>query len=371
MLSVLSIAAMSLWLLIVVLPWRPWSTREVLEYDSGDASRSAGLEDVTVVIPARNEAQLIHTTLLALAAQGPQVNVIVIDDHSDDGTAAQAGSVNALEHLEVIPSDPLPEGWSGKLWALQQGLARVRTRYMLLLDADISVDPGVLATLLAKLRSGEARFVSVMASLRMESVWERLLMPAFIFYFRMLYPFQLANSADRRFAAAAGGCIVLETETLRSLGGFAAIRGAVIDDCALAACFKNAGYRTWIGLSHRVVSLRRYERLAPIWEMVARTAYAQLRYSPLYLVFCIGLLVLLYWIPVLAILAPAPPQLPALISCAAMYFIYLPTLRFYGINPAWGLTQPLIASLYLMMTFSSALRYWRGERSRWKGRVYR
>lgn len=330
-------------------------------------SESGGL---TVVIPARNEAAYIRPTLLALAAQGGSPKIIVVDDHSDDDTAHQALSVPPLD-VEVIPSAALPEGWSGKLWALEQGLARVDTRYVLFLDADIGLAPGTLAALVGKLRQQGAGFVSVMASLRMESAWEKLLMPAFIFFFKMLYPFALANSADRRFSAGAGGCILVETDVLRAIGGLSPMRDAVIDDCALAARIKCAGYRIWIGLSRGVVSHRRYRSLEPIWEMVARTAFTQLHYSALYLALCTVAMVLMYWVPVAAILAPAPPQLPALIACAAMFFTYLPTLRFYGLNPAWGLAQPLVAALYLAMTWSSASRYWRGVRSQWKGRVYR
>lgn len=369
MLSFLSIAAAALWLVIVLLPWRPWGTREILDvetpgagfYDSGE---------LTVVIPARNESAQLRPTLLSLAAQGAAPKVVVVDDHSDDDTVDQALSVSQLD-VEVIRSAALPEGWSGKLWALEQGLARVHTRYALLLDADIGLAPGTLAALQGKLREQGAGLVSVMASLRMESPWEKLLMPPFIFFFKMLYPFALANSADRRFSAGAGGCILVEMDVLRAIGGLTPIRDALIDDCALAARVKNAGYRIWIGLSRHIVSHRRYQTLAPIWEMVARTAFTQLHYSLLYLALCTALMVLLYWIPVVAILVPAPPQLPAVIACAAMYFIYLPTLRFYGLSALWGLAQPVVAALYLAMTWSSAMRYWRGERSRWKGRVYR
>lgn len=367
-LSFLSFVAASGWLAILLLPWRPWSTREVLEAEA--AAHPSGFSDLTVLIPARNEAAQIGTTLLALVAQGGSPKVIVVDDHSDDDTAERASSVTALS-LEVIRSDPLPEGWSGKLWALQQGLAQVTTRHTLLLDADISLEPGMLSSLLRMRERQGAGFVSVMASLRMQSFWEKLLMPAFVHFFKMLYPFHLANSGNLRFSAGAGGCILVETEVLRAIGGFSSIRNELIDDCALAATVKKAGHRIWVGLSRGVVSHRRYEQLEPIWDMVARTAFTQLRYSPVYLALCTALMLILYWVPVIAILAPAPPQLPALLACSVMFFTYLPILRFYGLGAAWGLAQPFVAALYLAMTWSSALRYWRGERSRWKGRVYR
>lgn len=367
LLSVLSLVAAAAWLGVLLLPWRPWGTREVLEPESGF---SADLDDLTVLIPARNEAGYVRATLLSLVAQGGTPKVIVIDDHSEDGTVEESSSVGSLD-LRVIPADPLPEGWSGKLWALEQGLAAVNTRYTLLLDADISLAPGMLPALLNRLREEGAGLVSVMATLRMESLWEKLLMPAFIHFFKMLYPFALANSADRRFSAAAGGCILVETEVLRAIGGFGAIREELIDDCALADRVKKAGHRIWIGLSRSVVSHRRYETLQPIWEMVARTAFTQLRYSPLNLALCTALMMILYWVPPAAILLPAPPLLPAVIACVAMFLIYLPTLQFYGLNAAWGLAQPVIALLFLAMTWTSALRYRRGERSRWRGRVYR
>ncbi len=368
-LSLLSFVCAAIWIVILSLPWRPWSMREVLEAEP-ESKPVPGDAEVTVLIPARNESAVIRKTLQSLAAQGGSFKTIVVDDRSDDDTVEQARAVSSL-NLEVIRGADLPEGWSGKLWALEQGLERVDTRYVLLLDADISLAPGTLAALLAPLRASKAGLVSVMAWVRKESIWDRLLKPAFIFFFKMLYPFHLANSADRRFSAAAGGCILAEMAAIRTIGGIGAIRGELIDDCALAARVKQAGIRTWIGVSHSVVSHRRYERLEPIWDMVARTAYSQLRYSPLLLGLCTALMVLLYWVPVIAILAPAPPQLPALIACVAIYFCYLPTLRFYGLNAGWGLAQPLIAALYLAMTWTSALRCWRGERSRWKGRSYR
>lgn len=367
-LSSLSILAVAAWLGILLLPWRPWSTREVLELEP--AADAADLGEITVLIPARNEATQIRSTLRSIADQGGAPKVIVIDDHSDDGTAESAASVTSID-LQVFASAPLPEGWSGKSWALEQGLARVKTRYTLLLDADISLAPGTLAALLQTLRIRGAGFVSVMASLRMQTFWEKLLMPAFIHFFRMLYPFHLANSPNPRFSAGAGGCILAETEALRTVGGWSSIRGELIDDCALAGRIKAAGYRTWIGLSRSVASRRSYETLEPIWEMVARTAFTQLRYSPLYLALCTVAMLVLYWVPLIAILAPAPPQLSAVGACILMFSVYLPTLRFYGLNAAWGLTQPLIAAFFLGMTWTSALRYWRGERSRWKGRTYR
>jgi hopene-associated glycosyltransferase HpnB len=367
-LTILTWVSACIWLVIAVLPWRPWAVREVLsEPDAVPAAHD--FSDLTIVIPARNEAEHIGMTLMSLAAQGGAPKIILIDDHSDDGTVHSASSVSKLD-LQILRSEPLPDGWSGKLWALEQGLARVGTRYALLLDADIALEPGTLRSLLQRRAQEDVSFLSVMASLRMVSFWEKLLMPAFVNFFKMLYPFHLANSPDRRFSAGAGGCILIEIAALRAIGGLESIRGELIDDCALAAKVKQAGYRTWIGLSRDVVSHRSYQGLRPIWEMVARTAYTQLRYSPIYLVLCTLLMATLYWVPILAIAAPARFQLPAIVASAIMFATYLPTLRFYRRNAAWTLAQPVIAALYIAMTWSSALRYWRGERSRWKGRVY-
>jgi hopene-associated glycosyltransferase HpnB len=366
-LSFLSLAAACTWSAVALLPWRPWAVREVLRVQPEGLPPE--FDDLTVVIPARNEAGQIGTTLAALAEQGGVLTIILVDDHSEDGTAERALSVPGL-NLEILHSEPLPDGWSGKLWALEQGIRRVRTRYTLLLDADIAVLPGALNSLLRQHERERASFLSVMARLRTESVWEKLLMPAFVYFFKMLYPFRLANSADPRFSAGAGGCIFVETAVLEAIGGVAPIRDALIDDCALAAKVKRAGYRTWIGLSHAVVSHRRYEGLAPIWEMVARTAFTQLRYSVLNLLICTVLLAMLFWVPVVGLgVEPAEPS--AWVACSIMALTYMPTLRFYDRHGTWAFAMPIVAALYLAMTWSSALRYWRGERSRWKGRVYR
>lgn len=275
--------ASGIWSVVLILPWRPWLNREVLH-----AERNGGgveLNDVTVVIPARDEAEVIGQTLAALKDQGTGLRVVLVDDGSADGTADAARCVEGLD-LAVLRNETLPPGWSGKLWALEQGASRVGTEYTVLLDADIVLLPGVLSALRNKMRGENIQFASVMASLRMTNAWEKLLMPAFVYFFKMLYPFALANSPDRRFAAAAGGCIMLETRLLGQIGGFASIHGALIDDCTLAKTVKAAGARTWIGLSREVASLRPYDTLADVWEMIARTAFTQLRYSAWLLTAC-------------------------------------------------------------------------------------
>lgn len=364
----LSAAAVLIWGTTLFLPWMPWRTREVLE--AGESDLAYDLSDITVVIPARNEAEVIADTLASLKRQGEGLNVIVVDDESSDGTAGIARAAG-LSALTVIESKSLPAGWTGKLWAQEQGLRQVETDLTLLLDADIALRPGMIKSLKQKFLQGDAQFISLMAVLRLESFWEKLLMPSFIYFFKMIYPFALANQPSSRMAAAAGGCILVETEALRKVGGMATIKDAVIDDCTLAKTIKKAGYNTWIGLTHGAVSLRPYGDLAEIWHMVARTAYTQLRYSPLYLLACSVLMLLLYWWPMFALFYFSwVGTVLNLISLVIMSVLMVPTLRFYSLSPLWALTMPVVAGLYLMMTWTSAFRYWRGERSRWKGRSY-
>ena len=365
----ISISAV-LWAVLLMLPWKPWRVRETLEPEN--PSTDHDLTDVTVVIPARDEAPVIGATLRALAAQGRNLSVILVDDHSCDGTAQEA--LRAIpEGLLVISGKGLPDGWSGKLWAQQQGLHHVATPMTLLLDADIELAPGVLGRLLDKAREENLHLVSLLAAPHLSHFWEKLLMPAFVYFFKVLYPFALANSKNSKVAAAAGGCMMMETQVVKAIGGVEGIKGAIIDDCALARTVKSSGYRIWVGLSRAVSSQRPYYDLPEVWNMVARTAFTQLRYSVGLLVACTFVMLLLFWAPVLILPFAGDDlvQWAALTALALMLISYLPTLCFYGRNPVWALTMPLAAALYLMMTWSSAIRYWKGERSRWKGRVYR
>jgi hopene-associated glycosyltransferase HpnB len=352
---------------VVLLPWRPWSTRESL--DAAYDSHAADLSDITVLVPARNEAAVIGETLAGLAAQGGNLKVLVIDDESSDGTA-NVVDASGLPGIGLVAGQPLAPGWSGKLWALEQGRERVRTPLTLLLDADIVLKPGILSALRRKLQADQLDMVSLMAHLGMQSLHERLLLPAFVYFFKLIYPFGLANDSRRKTAAAAGGCILVRTEALDRIGGFSAVKDALIDDCSLAAAVKAAGGRTWIGLTHSAVSRRRYTT-ADIWNMVARTAYTQLRYSPALLAACTVLMTLYYLAPPSAMLGllPADAALGAATYLLAV-LPYVPTLRYYRLSVFWALLLPLIAAWYLAMTWSSAVRYYRGERSRWKGRVY-
>ncbi|WP_051747975.1 glycosyltransferase [Nevskia soli] len=361
----LAAPAAIIWFGTLLAPWRPWSTRERIEPDAA-AADGADLADITVLIPARDEAEVIGTTLSGLQAQGRGLQVVLVDDQSTDATARIAAS---FPNTRIISGKPLPQGWAGKLWALEQGKAEVRTPLTLLLDADIELRPGLLAALLRHKRAHGLHFVSLMADLRRTSFWDRLLLPAFVYYFKLLYPFALSNSRFRHVAAAAGGCILVDTAALEKAGAFAGLRDALIDDCTLARQVKNAGHRTWVGLSRGVVSLRPYGSLGSIHEMVARSAFTQLYYSNLLLLLVTVIFAAAYWLPLAALFVPGAQALAAA-ALLAMALGYWPTLRYYGLSPLWLLLAPLGATLYLAMTWSSAIRYWRGTRSRWKGRVY-
>jgi hopene-associated glycosyltransferase HpnB len=361
------------------LPWQPHRTRERLE-PSGDASASVDLDNVAVLIPARNEAAVIERTLVSLGRQGRGLAVVLVDDQSTDGTAAvadraAAAAASAPFGLRVVAGAALPPGWAGKLWALEQGLAHVDRPYLLLLDADIELGAGMLVALRAQLEARDAVLVSIMAELHCETFWERLLAPPFVLFFKLLYPFALANDEASRVAAGAGGCMFLRTSVLRDVGGFAAIRGALIDDCGLAAALKKRG-RTWLGLSHAVRSHRAYG-FCDFWRMVSRSAFTQLRYSALLLLATTAAMLVFFVAPVVALLAaplaasvPAAAGLLGLAALAAASLAYRPIVRFYRLPAPWALTLAAAAVLFLAMTWDSALRYWRGTRATWKNRDY-
>jgi len=361
------LAALLLWLVILALPWRPWRARESL--DAAPDRDAPDLSDVTVLIPARNEAAVIGATLNALAAQGRGLKVMLVDDQSGDGTADIAAAAG-LENLTVLPGAPLPTGWTGKLWAQEQGWRLIDSRLTLLLDADIELAPGTLAALRRKVVEEGYGFVSLMAAPAMSTFWERLLLPAYIYFFKLLYPFHLSNTQSRFVAAAAGGCVLLETALLERIGGLASIRGALIDDCALARRARDAGDRTWIGLTHSARMLR-HQDLKDIWNMIARTAFTQLHYSVVWLALCTLLLAAAFLAPAAgAFLTTGGARAMAAAACIGMMVTYLPILRYYGLSWLWAPLLPLTGLLYLAMTWTSALRYWRGHRSRWKGRIY-
>ena len=363
-----ALAALLAWFIVLILPWRPWSTRECLEADAQRQRES--LDDVTVMIPARDEAETLPKTLACLSGQGPGLDILVVDDQSRDSTG-EVAQRSGVAGVRVIAGAALPEGWTGKVWAQAQARPFLHRPLVLLLDADIALAPGLIATLRARLRERRLGLASLMAELPMEGFWERLLIPAFIYFFKLVYPFHIANSPSKRVAAAAGGCVLLELRALDAVGGFASLRDAIIDDCALARRVKDAGFGTWIGLTRSVTSHRRYRGLGDIWRMVARTAFTQLRYSWLLLSLCTLLMVICFLSP--ALIAFSPELSARAIAIAAwllMWLAYLPTLRFYRLPASWGLLMPFTGLLFLAMTWDSARRYLLGERSAWRGRRY-
>ena len=367
LLIVTSIAA-CVWLFLLVLPWRPWSTAENEEALTN--AEATDFTDVTALVPARDEASSVTACLTALVSQGHLAQIILIDDESSDGTGDIVRELG-IDDLTVLTGTTPPPGWSGKLWALEQGFENVTTSHTLLLDADIQLQPGILAALKERMTRDKLHLVSVMASLRIETRWEKLLLPAFIYFFKLLYPFSLSNDPRSRVAAAAGGCVLIDTEILRSMKGFISLRNAIIDDCTLARLVKARGGRTWIGLSHDVRAIRPYQSLSNIWNMVARTAFTQLGYSTAMLGLCSALLTLSFIVPTVGLLfGTGLVPFISFVALAAMGVSYFPTIHFYELCPAWVLTLPLAACLFLSMTWTSAVRYWRGERSRWKDRSY-
>jgi hopene-associated glycosyltransferase HpnB len=335
---------------------------------------------VVAIVPARNEAAVVDRAVSSLLAQSypGQFSVLLVDDHSDDGTAeiarAAARRRGASERLSVVAARPLPRGWTGKLWALSEGVRRLEEsgdppELFLFTDADIRHHRSNLAELVARLLAEQRDLVSLMVLLRCKSWAERFLIPAFVFFFAMLYPFAWSNDPAGRTAAAAGGCVLLRRSAYQRIGGFAAIRHALIDDCALARAVKEAGGSIWLGLTRRTRSLRSYPRIGDVWRMVARTAYAQLRYSPvLLLATALGLLLVYIAPPALVAVGGLVGWLAGA-AWLAMSLAFLPMLRFYGRSLLWAPLLPAIALVYLAATVDSARRHWRGSGGEWKGRV--
>ena len=335
---------------------------------------------IAVVIPARDEAECVAATIASLIRQNYPglLHVILVDDQSCDGTALvardAAAALGAAERLTVVSGRALPAGWTGKLWAQQQGVALAETMplapdYLLFTDADIVYEPDVLTGLVARAQTGGLVLTSLMVKLRCESFAERLFIPAFIFFFQMLYPFAWVNDPHRTTAGAAGGCMLVRRDVLRQAGGMAAIRGALIDDCALGKNLKNFG-PIWLGLTERVHSIRAYPVIADIRRMVARTAYAQLRYSPVILAGTVLGLALTYLAPVaLSLFARGVPQFIGIFVWILMALAFRPTLKFYRLSTLWAPALPAIAAMYMAFTLDSAYQHARGRGGMWKGRA--
>jgi hopene-associated glycosyltransferase HpnB len=351
---------------------------------------------VTAIIPARNEAELLPVTLRSLLNQNypGSFSVILVDDRSTDETAKIAKEVaqklDKTQQLEIILAQPLPSGWSGKLWAIEQGIEQALKKssppnYFLLTDADIEHDITNLCQLVTKAQRENLNLVSLMVLLRCQNFWEKLLIPAFVFFFQKLYPFAWVNDPNARTAAAAGGCILIQRQALERIGGIQAVRQALIDDCALAQAVKFSSQSErknalnpksiWLGLTTLTRSLRTYSSLSSIWDTIARTAFTQLNYSVWLLLGALVGMALTYLVSPIGLVVGILTRdwivaITSLFTWSLMTIAYLPTIKLYKISPLWAFCLPAIAFLYILMTTDSAIRYWRGQGGAWKGRVY-
>jgi hopene-associated glycosyltransferase HpnB len=368
--------ALAIWLYLAVGRGGFWRCTEC---DDGAPPPPGVWPRIAVVIPARDEADVIDRCLGSLLSQdypGPW-SVILVDDNSGDGTASiarrTASDCGSGDRLTIVSGTALPHGWTGKLWALSQGIAAARfvdrtVEYFLLSDADIVYAPEMLCWLVSHAVSRGVLLASLMVKLRCESKSERFLVPAFIFFFQMLYPFPWVNRSDCATAAAAGGCVLVRADTLRDIGGIEAIRDSLIDDCALACKFKAKG-PIWLGLTDRVASIRSYPAWSDMARMVSRSAYAQLGYSLLQLAAAVLALVLAFVVPPVAALAGSGyGSLFGLGAWITMAVLFIPTLRIYKISPLGAVALPAIGVSYLMFTVNSALQSMRGKGGLWKGR---
>ena len=334
---------------------------------------------LAVVIPARDEADVIGSTIESLLTQtcAESVHLLVVDDHSSDRTAEVARDAahraGRPESLSVINGSPLPAGWTGKLWAVQQGVEqamRLRPRFLLLTDADVHHSPDNVATLVAIAEKGNYDLTSFMVKLHCQTLAERFLIPPFVFFFFLLYPPAWIRDSGRTAAGAAGGCMLVRPEALQHAGGITAIRGEIIDDCALALAIKQSGGRVWLGVTPDTCSTRAYGTFGEIERMISRTAFNQLRHSLWILLGALLGLTLTYLLPLGLLLSRnAILAILGTVSWLLMTAAFLPTVQFYGLSPAWALTLPLSACFYMLATIHSAIKFWSGRGGEWKGRV--
>lgn len=356
--------ALAVWLYLIFAHGKFWQSAPELP-------PAAPLEfpDVDIIVPARDEADTIGPAIGSLLAQdyAGKYRVILVDDNSTDGTAALAGTAT---NLDVISLTSKPPAWSGKLWALSQGVAASHAPVILFTDADIVHDPRHLSSLVAKLLQSRVDMASEMVRLNCASLAERALVPAFVYFFQMLYPFARVNDPSSSVAAAAGGTVLIRRDALKRSGGIDAIKNALIDDVTLAKSVKQSG-RIFLGHSALASSIRPYPNFTDIWHMISRTAFTQLRHSALLLTLALLGLTLVWLVPPAAALAGhGDERVCGVIAWSLSAASYLPTLARYGRNRLWALALPLIAVFYMAATFASALSYWSGRGARWKNRAY-
>jgi hopene-associated glycosyltransferase HpnB len=374
---ILSIISLLIWIVITFFRGGFWQLRAF--EDSAKQPAMSVWPRVVAVVPARNESESISRCVESLIRQDypGEFQIIVVDDQSEDRTGelalAAAQRCGALERVAILPSTELQQGWTGKLWALQQGISHtmgLAPEYFWFTDADITHAPNTLKALVTRAQSRNLELTSLMVLLQAKTLPERFLIPAFLYFFLMLYPPKWIADVKAKTAGAAGGCILLRRGALEKFGGLASIRGEVIDDCALARAVKHGGGKIWMGLSRTSVSLRSYSTFGEIRDLIARTAFTQLGYSTWVLLGTIGGLLLTYLVPVALTFYPQPlVWRVALAAWALMALTYLPAVRFYGLSPLWAPLLPAAAMFYGHATCRSAMRFWRGRGGQWKGRA--
>jgi hopene-associated glycosyltransferase HpnB len=362
------------WIYLLLGRGRFWLTSPLPQISTRAEAR------IAVIIPARDEAGVVAQAVSSLLRQshaGP-IHIVLIDDGSRDGTARvareAAESVNRGSQLTVLEGKPLPPGWSGKLWAVHQGIEAARPldpSFFLLTDADIVHAPGTISSLVARAEADNYDLVSYMVKLHCRKDAEKLLVPAFVFFFFMLYPPAWIADPRRKIAGAAGGCILIRPEALTKAGGIEAVRDQIIDDCALARAVKKNGGRIWLGATGSSLSIRPYRSAFDIGRMISRSAFNQLQHSTVLLLMALLGMVVIYMVPVVLLFTE---RIPLVVLGAVLWFgmsvAYLPTIMLYSLNSLWALTLPLAAVFYMGATMHSAIQYWLGRGGEWKGRVH-
>lgn len=373
---ILSIVAVGIWTYLLL--FRGFFWREAPK--APPPAAPGAWPQVVVVTPARNEADVVGQSMAALLAQDypGTIQIVLVDDDSTDGTAAAAeraaAKSNTRHKLAVVKNTNLAPGWTGKLWAVNRGLAEAErlapdARYVLLTDADILHERTSLQQLVSRAEQGGYKLVSLMARLKTETLAERALIPAYIFYFQKLYPFAWVSDPAHKMAGAAGGCMLVDRAALDAIGGIGAIRNQLIDDCALGKAIKTQG-PIWLGLADGVASLRGYPKWADVWMLIARSAFTQLGFSAAMLAVATVMMLATYVLPpALMLFGEGTARLLGALAFLMMIFAYQPTLRYHRLSPLWALALPLVASFYAAATIDSALRYWSGRGGQWKGRM--
>jgi hopene-associated glycosyltransferase HpnB len=381
--NVLGIIALGIWLHLFFGRGWFWCVGK-LNADRAVGGTLSKWPSVAAVVPARNEAETIGRVVSDLAKQDypGQFSVVIVDDHSEDATASIARQIaeesGAHERVRIVSASALPAGWTGKLWALNEGVANLlelgsateAPTFYWFTDADVAHGPDMLQRLVVRAEQEKLDLASLMVLLQARTLPERALIPAFLYFFLMLYPPGWIADEELGTAGAAGGCILLKREALERIGGLAAIRGEVIDDCALAKAVKASGGKVWMGLTRKSESLRTYGTFDEIRDLIARTAFTQLRYSTLRLVGTLAGMFLTYVAPVALLFAhDSTARTLGVVAWLLMTLSFLPTVRFYRLSAIWAPLLPLTAVFYTYATWLSAARYWMGKGGQWKGRA--